>query len=162
MYSPYYFLSGTKSRYDELIAQKKMMSLIRSENDMLGQSMLAVKFYLTGVLEPKYTIIALEKNWEANRELFKELGLAENGSIVLTNDVREILMFFRKENAIGDEDLIRRGKFTGDLMKHRVCWKHKHTGKINIFLRQVSWIRMYVLYVADSNLFCIRSMANTM
>jgi len=155
LYSPYYFLSGTKSRYDELIAQKKDdVMLIRSENDMLGQSMLAVKFYLTGVLEPKYTIIALEKNWEANRELFKELGLAENGSIVLTNDVREILMFFRKENAIGDEDLIRRGKFTGDLMKTSGMLETQAHGEDKyIFYDRSVGSGCTLFYVADSNLF---------
>lgn len=154
-YSPYYFLSGMKSRYDELLAHKKDgVMLSRSEYDTLGQSMLSIKFYFPKESEQDYAIIALEKNWEANRALFHELGLLENGSVVLVNDVREILMSFRKENAIGDEDLIRRGKFTGDLVSTSGMLEMEVHGEDKyIFYDKSVGSGCTLFYVASSDLF---------
>lgn len=110
-YSPYYYLSGTKSRYPELISQKDKGSiLMRSEGDNLGQSMLSIKFYQPDEAVDEYAIIVLEKNWSEQKKYFQQMGLLNNGSIILINESGQILMSFRNENTIGDEELVRSGQ----------------------------------------------------
>ena len=111
-YSPYYYLSGTKSIYSELIPQKDKGSiLMRSEGDNLGESMLSIKFYQPNEAVDEYAIIALEKNWSEQKKYFQQMELLNNGSIILINEHGQILMSFRNENAIGDEELVRSGRF---------------------------------------------------
>ena len=115
-YSPYYYTSGTKSRYSELIKQKERGSILtRSTGDTLGQSMVSVKFYKPSEAVDEYAIVVLEKNWEGYRTYFRDLGLLNNGSIVMINEEGQILMSFRNTNAIGDEELVRTGTFRDQL-----------------------------------------------
>ncbi len=117
-YGPYYYVSGTKSRYSELIAleeKDKGSILERSKGDNLGQCMLSINFYKPDHLVDEYAIVVLEKNWAQQRKYYEDLGLLQNGSIVLINDAGEILMSFRNENAIGDEALVRSGRFNSRL-----------------------------------------------
>ncbi len=115
-YSPFYYTSGTKSRYSELIKQKdKGTILMRSTGDTLGQSMVSIKFYQPAEALDEYAIVVIEKNWETYRTYFQDLGLLNNGSIVMINPDGQILMSFRNENAIGDEELVRTGQFRDQL-----------------------------------------------
>lgn len=121
-YSPYYYISGTKSRYQELIQYKDKGSVLeRSEGDNLGQSMTSIRFYQPDPGVDQYAIIFLEKNWAQQKSYYEDLGLLKNGTIILINDEGQILMSFRKENAIGDETLVRSGKIN-DQFKGTTGW----------------------------------------
>jgi signal transduction histidine kinase len=115
-YGPYYYVSGTKSRYSELIKHKgKGRILERSKGDNLGQCMLSINLFQPDTSIDEYAIIVLEKNWAGQKNYYEDLGLLRNGSIALINETGEILMFFRREDAIGDEALVRSGEFNGQL-----------------------------------------------
>ena len=83
--------------------------LERSLGDNLGQCMLSINFYQPDPNADEYAIIVLEKNWAEQKTYYEDLGLLSNGSIVLINEEGQILMSFRKEDAIGDETLVRSG-----------------------------------------------------
>jgi sensor histidine kinase YesM len=117
-YGSYYYVSGTKSQYSELIAYKDKGSMLeRSHGDNLGQCMISINFYQPDDSKEEYAIIVLEKNWAEQKTYYEDLGLLSNGSVALINEEGQILMSFRKEDAIGDETLVRSGKlssqFTG-------------------------------------------------
>ncbi len=118
-YGPYYYVSGTKSQYFELKDlikdTDKRSFLQRSKGDNLGQCMLSINFYQPDSSADEYAIVELEKNWAAQKKYYEDLGLLSNGTIVLINDMGDILMSFRNENAIGDENLVRSEKFSGKL-----------------------------------------------
>ena len=154
-YSPYYYLSGTKSMYSELILQKHKGSiLMRSEGDNLGQSILSIKFYQPNEETDEYAIIALEKNWAEQKKYFQQMGLLNNGSIILINEDGQILMSFRNENAIGDEELVRSGRFMdmldGDsgMLETEAYDEDKY-----VFYEKNVSTGCTLLYIADSGFF---------
>ncbi len=113
-YGSYYYVSGTKSRYSEIIKYKDKGSMLeRSKGDKLGQCMLSIRFFQPEPEADEYAIIVLEKNWAEQKSYYEEMELLSNGSIVLINEEGQILMSFRKEDAIGDEALVRSGELFG-------------------------------------------------
>ncbi len=154
-YSPYYYTSGTKSRYSELIKQKDRGSvLMRSTGDTSGQSMVSIKFYQPAEEVEEYAIIAFEKNWEAYRTYFQDLGLLNNGSIVMINADGQILMSFRNEHEIGDEQLVRTGKFRDQLNEVSGMLETKAYGEDKyVFYDKSVASGCTLLYIAGSDFF---------
>ncbi len=153
-YSPFYYTSGTKSRYSELIKQKdKGAILMRSTGDTLGQSMVSIRFYQP-VEALDDAIVVIEKNWESYRTYFQDLGLLNNGSIVMINSDGQILMSFRNENAIGDEELVRTGQFRDQLNGAAGMLETKAYGENKyIFYDKSVSSGCTLLYIAGSDFF---------
>lgn len=115
-YSQYYFESGTESMYEQLLKKASEKNiLIPSKEDKLQDSMLSCSFYTLARDESKVAIIVLEKKWGGRKQYYKDLGLLSNGSIILLNADGDMIMSFRNENAIGDEEIVRSGKLNGML-----------------------------------------------
>jgi len=154
-YSPYYFLSGAKSMYYSLLKEKSKVSfLMRTEGDKQGQSMLAIRFYEPADTPNENAIIVLEKNWGERKKYFKDLGLLNNGSIVMINDASEILMSFRNENAIGDENIVRSGKLNGKLTNQSGVFQIEEYGVLkNIFYDKSIGLGCTLLYIAGTDFF---------
>lgn len=115
-YSQYYFESGTESMYEQLLSKAGAKNiLIPSKEDKLQDSMLSCSFYTLARDESKIAIIVLEKKWGGRKQYYKDLGLLSNGSIILLNADGDMIMSFRNENAIGDEEIVRSGKLNGKL-----------------------------------------------
>lgn len=154
-YGPYYYVSGTKSHFSELIKHSEKGSMLeRSKGDNLGQCMLSINFYkpVPGVKE--YAIIVLEKNWADQKAYYEDLGLLKNGSIVLINEDGQILMSFRKENAIGDEALIRSGKLTDKFDKDFGTFEEQAYGETkHIFYDKSVAYGCTLIYIAGDSLF---------
>lgn len=135
-YSPYYFQSSTKSMYEELLEKASLKNiLIRTKEDKLIDAMLSVSFYKLTSDEQKVAIIVLEKKWEGRKQYYKDLGLLSNGSIILLNADGDMIMSFRNENAIGDEEIVRSGKLNGKL-----------TGASGVFQMEAYGTDKYVFY----------------
>jgi len=154
-YGPYYYVSGTKSRYSELIALKEKGSVLeRSKGDNLGQCMLSINFYQPDPSVNEYAIIVLEKNWAEQKSYYEDLGLLSNGSIVLINEAGEILMSFRNVNAIGDEALVRSGKFNGELTGVSGSFKTEAYGETKyVFYDRNTGSGCTLLYIAGNKFF---------
>ncbi len=135
-YSQYYFESGAESMYDDLLKKASENSiLIPSKGDKLQDSMLSVSFYKLTHDESKVAIIVLEKKWGGRKQYYKDLGLLSNGSIILLNADGDMIMSFRNENAIGDEEIVRSGKLNGKL-----------TADSGVFLMKVYGTDKYIFY----------------
>ncbi len=154
-YSPFYYTSGTKSRYSELIKQKSRGTiLMRSTGDTLGQSMVLIKFYQPVEEHEENAIVVIEKNWESYRDYFQDLGLLNNGSIVMINSDGQILMSFRNENAIGDEELVRTGQFRDQLNNTAGMLETKAYGENKyVFYDKSVSSGCTLLYIAGSDFF---------
>lgn len=154
-YGPYYYVSGTRSQYSELIALKDKGSVLeRSKGDYLGQCMLSINFYQPDTSADEYAIIVLEKNWAEQKEYYEDLGLLSNGSIVLINEEGEILMSFRNENAIGDEVLVRSGKFNGRFEGTADMFETEAYGETKyVFYDRNTGSGCTLLYIAGSRFF---------
>ncbi len=154
-YSPFYYTSGTKSRYSELIKQKsKGTILMRSTGDTLGQSMVLIKFYKPTEKNEENAIVVIENNWEPYRKYFQDLGLLNNGSIVMINADGQILMSFRNENAIGDEQLVRTGQFRDQLNNTTGMLETKAYGENKyVFYDKSVSSGCTLLYIAGSDFF---------
>ena len=154
-YGPYYYVSGTKSQYSELIALKDKGSvLVRSKGDYLGQCMLSINFYQPDTSADEYAIIVLEKNWAEQKKYYEDLGLLSNGSIVLINEAGEILMSFRNENAMGDEVLVRSGKFNDRFEGTAGMFETEAYGETKyVFYDRNTGSGCTLLYIAGSSFF---------
>lgn len=154
-YGPYYYVSGTKSRYSELILQKDKGSILeRSKGDNLGQCMLSINFYQPEPSVDEYAIVMLEKNWAEQKVYYEDLGLLSNGTIVLINEAGEILMSFRNENAIGDEALVRSGKLNSELKGESGDFKTQAYGETKyVFYDKNTGSGCTLLYIAGDKFF---------
>jgi sensor histidine kinase YesM len=143
-YSPYYFQSGTESMHEELLEKASMKNiLMRTKEDKLIDTMLSVSFYKLTSSEQKVAIIVLEKKWEGRKQYYKDLGLLSNGSIILLNSDGDMIMSFRNENAIGDEEIVRSGKLNGKL-----------TGSSGVFQMEAYGTDKYIFYDKSVNYGC--------
>jgi len=154
-YGPYYYVSGTKSRYSELIQHKEKGSILeRSKGDNLGQCMLSINFFQPDASKNEYAIIVLEKNWAGQKSYYDDLGLLRNGSIALINETGEILMFFRREDAIGDEALVKSGKFNGQIKGEQGYFEIEAYGeKKYVFYNGNTGSGCTLLYIAGNQFF---------
>lgn len=143
-YSPYYFQSGTESMYEELLKKSSLKKiLMRNTEDKLIDTMISVSFYELAGNEEEVAIIVLEKKWEGRKQYYKDLGLLSNGSIILLNSDGDMIMSFRNENAIGDEEIVRSGKLNGKL-----------TGSSGMFQMEAYGTDKYIFYDKSVNYGC--------
>jgi sensor histidine kinase YesM len=138
-YSAYDFLSGSTSMYSDLLENIKDVSktmLLRREYYNKTDNLLSVKYFKSQRDPNNYAIIVIEKNWERMEKYFNELGLLENGSLVLITDAGNVLFSMNKYiSDIGMENIIKNDKFRG-----------MFTGESGQFIVQENQRERYVFY----------------
>lgn len=154
-YSLYYFLSGSSSMYSDLLHNVKNKSrslLLRREYDNMSDDLLSVRFFQSETDKDNYAIIVIEKNLVNMKQYFKDLGLLDKGSIVLTTEDGNILFLFSSDASDHKiENLIKSGEIRSKFTQlSGVLEVDDGTSVKQVFYNKSMYSGSNLLYIVDS------------